>query len=99
MPYKQPGWQKPQSQEYMGRGVLHERLSSQVGNAGMAKSILVKRGDMNPDGTYTPKGMAKNRMTAEERSQTREFVKDSRFGRAKASPKSYIYDPYTNTSR
>jgi hypothetical protein len=74
-----------QSQEYMGRGVLFERLTSQLnGNKDFAEALLVKRGDMI-NGEYTYKGAKLNAMDAPER--------------AIARAGGGIYDAITNTAK
>jgi hypothetical protein len=59
------------SQFFTGRNSLLARLTSQVGSEELAKSILIKRGHMYPDGTLTPEGQVRNTMTAEERAKDR----------------------------
>lgn len=82
---------KLETQKFMGKNQLVERLSAQVGSIDRAKAILIKRGDMKPDGkTLTAKGMKRNAMTASERAVDRA---------AKASGKQksdYKYNPLTN---
>jgi hypothetical protein len=79
------------SQKYMGKGQLINRLASQVGSRKMAIGLLIKRGDLMPDGkTFTAKGAKKNAMTAEERAIARE-VKES--GRRASD---YKYSKSTN---
>ncbi len=53
-----------ETQEFMGKGQLIPRLIAQVGDASFAKSLAIKNGHLNPDGTYTADGLAKNDMTA-----------------------------------
>lgn len=56
----------------MGRNELVNRLASQVGSRNMAIGLLIKRGDLKPDGkTFTPQGVRKNAMTASERAIVR----------------------------
>ena len=55
------------TQKFMGSGQLVDRLTAQVKDRGFAMSLLKKRGDMNSNGSLTPKGEARNQMTAEER--------------------------------
>lgn len=56
------------NQKYTGRGQLINRLTSQVGSRSMAIGLLIKRGDLKPDGkTFTEQGIKKNYMTAGER--------------------------------
>lgn len=81
---------KIESQKYMGRNQLVNRLASQVGSLQKAKSILISRGDMKKDGTLTEKGQKRNEMTAEERAIDRA----SRQSKHKKSE--YTYNPITN---
>jgi hypothetical protein len=81
------------SQKYTGKNQLVKRLASQVGSLPMAIGILIKRGDLKPDGkTFTAKGARKNAMTAEERAIER-AVKESGH---KASE--YKYNVETNSA-
>lgn len=75
----------------MGKGQLVDRLAVQVGSMNRAKAILIKRGDMMPDGkTLTAKGMKRNNMTAGERAI-------DRASKASGKPKAnYKYNPSTN---
>lgn len=75
----------------MGENQLVSRLAVQVGSIDRAKGILIKRGDMKPDGkTLTAKGMQRNAMTAGERAV-------DRAAKASGKPKSdYKYNPLTN---
>ena len=70
----------------MGSGQLVDRLTAQVRDRGFAIALLKKRGDMNPDGTLTAKGKARDRMTAEERA----------LDRAGETSVSATYNPETN---
>ena len=82
---------KLETQRFMDKDQLVNRLAAQVGSIGRAKAILIKRGDMKPDGkTLTAKGMQRNAMTAGERAVDRA---------AKASGKQksdYKYNSLTN---
>jgi len=82
---------KLETQRFMGKDQLVSRLAAQVGSINQAKTILIKRGDMNPDGkTLTAKGMKRNAMTASERAV-------DRAAKASGKPKSnYKYNPLTN---
>ena len=61
-----------QTQKFMGRGQLLERLTAQVGDRKKAIAILQSRGHLKADGkTYTAEGMKRNMMTAEERAKDR----------------------------
>lgn len=53
--------------EHLGKNNLLDRLANQVGNIELAKSLLIKRGHMNVDGTLTNAGIQRNNMSAEER--------------------------------
>jgi len=82
------------TKQFMGRHQLLHRLTAQVGgNAQMAKEILIKRGQMNADGTLTAAGHARDNMTAEER------AKDRAVKRSGGTPSSYKYNPNTNSTR
>lgn len=74
----------------MGRKELYARLTAQVGSKELAKSLLVKRGQMTKDGKLTAKGKARNNMTAEERAIDRA---SKRSGKSKTA---YKYNPKTN---
>ena len=77
--------------KYVGRGQLINRLASQVGSRSMAIGILIKRGDLKPDGkTFTAKGMRRNSMTAEERAIDR-ASKESGHNKSE-----FIYNKSTN---
>ena len=80
------------TQKFMGRGKLLERLTAQVGDRKLAIGILQKRGHLKADGkTYTKEGMKRNAMTAEERAKDRASKYTGR------SPKSFKYNPVTNS--
>jgi len=80
-----------QTEEYMGRNQLIDRLSAQVGNRKIAIKILQNRGMLYPGTeTLTKKGMARNSMTAEERAIDRAVI---RSGKHKSE---YIYNPKNN---
>jgi hypothetical protein len=81
---------KIESQKYMGRNQLVDRLASQVGSLQKAKSILISRGDMKKDGTLTEKGQKRNEMTAEERAI------DRASRQSKHNKSEYTYNPITN---
>ncbi len=69
---------------------LLDRLSSQVGSRTLAKNILIERGHLNNNGSYTEEGMSRNKMTAEERAIDRHV---ERYG---GSSDDYEYDEETN---
>ena len=80
-----------QTEEYMGRNQLIDRLSAQVGNRDMAVKILQKRGTLYPGTeTLTEKGKLRNEMTAEERAIDRAV---NLSGKHKSE---YIYNSKTN---
>lgn len=81
---------KVESQKYMGRNQLVNRLASQVGSLQKAKSILISRGDMKKDGTLTEKGQKRNEMTAGERAI------DRAARQSKRKQSEYKYNPITN---
>lgn len=82
------------TQKFMGRGKLLERLTSQVGDKGLAIAILQKRGHLKADGkTYTKAGMERNSMTAEERAKDRASKRTGR------PDKDFKYNPRTNTAK
>lgn len=82
------------SQEYLGKNQLVKRLSSQVGSYSMAIDILIKRGDVNPDGkSFTPKGEERNAMTAEERAISRAQKKSG------GNSSDYTYNQVTNQAK
>ena len=81
---------KVESQKYMGRNQLVNRLAVQVGSLQKAKNILIGRGDMKKDGTLTEKGQKRNEMTAGERAIDRAVKKS---GHKKSE---YRYNPITN---
>jgi hypothetical protein len=90
------------TQKFMGRGQLIERLTEQMRTQinppsdprGAVIAVLIKRGFLKPDGkTFTFKGAARNRMTAEERAIDRTAT------RLKKSTGQFVYDPATNTTK
>lgn len=80
-----------ETQKFMGRNQMLDRLTAQVGDRDMAVKLLIDRGHLKPDGkTWTPEGAKRNAMTAAERAIDRA---------ASASGKrhdQYKYDPKTN---
>ena len=60
-----------ETQAFMGTGELIPRLIAQVGDASFAKSLAIKNGHLNPDGTYTADGLKKNNMKAGQRAVDR----------------------------
>ena len=76
-----------ETQLFMGRGELVPRLIEQVGNRDFAMNLLIDRGDINPDGTFTAKGLQANSKTPGERAHER----------AGTTPHTHTYDSITNT--
>ena len=83
-------FKKVETQAFMGRNQLYPRLSAQVGNSNLAKNILISRGDMNLDGSFTNKGQSRNKLTASERAIDRASKSSGN------SPSNYTYNPTTN---
>lgn len=74
----------------MGKNMLIDRLTAQVGSRDMALDILKKRGHVNDKGELTAAGKARDAMTAEERALDRAAKRTSK-------PKSaFTYNPKTN---
>lgn len=81
------------SQEFLGKGQLINRLSSQVGSKAKAISILQKRGHLKLDGkTFTDEGLKRNAMSAEERAI------DRKSKRLNQPFDAFSYNPITNTA-
>ena len=81
------------TQEHMGRYSLLKRLTAQIGgDEAMARKILIQRGHMHENGTLTPEGSARDKMTAEERAKDRS-------SKSSGKPvKAYKYNPAKNTA-
>lgn len=79
-----------ETQKFLGRHQIVDRLTAQVGDRDLAIGILIKNGLMTEDGKLTAKGKARNAMTAEERAVDRAVA---RSGKSHAD---YVYDPRTN---
>lgn len=85
---------KQQTQLFMGRGQLVDRLTKQVGDRKMAVELLIKRGHLKSDGkTFTKAGAMRNSMTAGERAIDR-AAKYS--GKNKSN---FTYNPITNEAK
>ena len=67
-----------ESQEYLGKGQLVDRLMSQVKDRDFAINILKGRGDMAANGSLTAKGMERDGMDASERAIDRKSQTDPR---------------------
>lgn len=71
-----------------------KRLTEQLdGNETLAKSILINRGHLNPDGTDTDQGKARGEMSPEDRALERQV---RRYG---GDVLDYEYDEETNSCR
>jgi hypothetical protein len=80
-----------ETQKFMGRNQLVNRLTAQVGSKSLAIKILIKRGHLRPDGkTLTKEGQKRNMMTAEERAKDRAAKEQG------LSPSDFVYYRKTN---
>ena len=79
-----------ESQQFMGKNQLVNRLASQVGSKEFAENILIERGHMNLDGSLTTEGIKRDNMTAGERAIDRASK------RTKKNKNEYIYNSITN---
>ena len=78
------------SKAHTGAHELLPRLAAQVGSVELAHALLVKRGDMKPNGKLTAKGKKRDAMTAEERAVDRASKASGKPGNK------FKYDPSTN---
>lgn len=79
------------TQKFMGKNMLIDRLSAQVGSRESAIAILQKRGQLKADGkTLTAEGAKRDAMTAEERAKDRASKKTG------APVSVFKYNPKTN---
>ena len=77
--------------EFTGKNQLIDRLAAQIGDRQKAIEILQARGHLEADGkTFTPEGMRRNMMTAEERAIDRASKRLSK------PNTSFKYDAKTN---
>ena len=82
---------KSETQKFMGRNQMLDRLAAQVGSQEQAVKLLQQRGHLKPDGkTWTPDGAKRNAMTAEER------AKDRAAGASGHAAFAYKYNAKTN---
>jgi len=78
------------TQSHRGRNELLPRLTAQVGDEGLARALLIKRGDMTKSGKLTAKGRKRDSMTAKERAV-------DRAAKASNKPKgAYTYNARSN---
>ncbi len=83
-----------ETQKFMGRNQLIDRLSAQVGSRDSAIKILQQRGHLKSDGkTFTASGAARDAMTAAERAKDRAATKLDK------DPSQFIYNPKTNIAQ
>ena len=83
-----------ESQNFMGRNQLIDRVTDQVGSRDMALSILEKRGHVFPNtDKLTITGKIRDDMTAEERALERAAKNSGK------SVSSFTYDPLTNSTK
>ena len=69
---------------------LLDRLTEQVGDKNLAKSLLIERNHLNPDGSLTQEGQRLDGLGAEGRALERHI---KRYG---GNSEDYEYDPETN---
>jgi hypothetical protein len=79
-----------ETQKFLGRNQLVDRLTAQVGDKDKAVGLLIKNGLMTADGKLTAQGHARNAMTAEERAVDRAVKRSGK------SHGDYVYSPSTN---
>lgn len=82
-----------ETQKFMGRNQLVDRLAAQVGGKDTAIAILKKRGQMDDAGALTAAGQKRNDMTAEERAKDRASKASGKPARA------FTYNPKTNMAK
>ena len=80
-----------ETQKFMGKGQLVDRLTAQTGSRALAVGLLRDRGHMEKDSEkLTPAGEKRNNMTAAERAKDRAAKTQG------ASPAAFKYNPATN---
>ena len=79
-----------ETQKFMGRNQMLDRLAAQVGNKEEAQRLLIARGHMTKDGKWTAEGEKRNAMTAGERAIDRAATAGNK------RPDQYKYNPKTN---
>ena len=79
-----------QTQKFMGRHQMLQRLAAQVVSEEEAKRLLIARGHMTESGKWTVEGLKRDAMTAEERAIDRAASASGR------RQEQYKYDPKTN---
>jgi len=79
-----------ETQKFMGRHQLIDRLATQIGSRQAAIEVLQKRGHVDAKGNLTAEGKRRDAMTAEERALDRA---KTRTGKPTSA---FKYDPKTN---
>lgn len=79
-----------ETQKFMGRNQLINRLAAQIGSRETAIAVLQKRGHVDANGNLTAEGKRRDAMTAEERAVDRA---KTRTGKPTSA---FKYDPKTN---
>jgi len=80
-----------ETQKFMGRNQMLERLTAQMGdNETAARDVLIKRGQMTSEGKWTEAGAKRNAMTAQERALDRAKTRTGR------DTTEFKYSPETN---
>lgn len=79
-----------ETQKFMGRNQLIDRLSAQMGSREAALDVLRKRGHVDDKGNLTAEGKRRDAMTAEERALDRARTRTGKPTTA------FKYDPATN---
>lgn len=79
-----------ETQKFMGRNQLIDRLAAQIGSREAAIEVLQKRGHVDAQGNLTDAGKKRDAMTAEERAIDRATKRSGR------PASSFKYNPSTN---
>ena len=79
-----------ETQKFMGRNQLIDRLAAQIGSRDAALEVLQKRGHVDAKGNLTAEGKRRDAMTAEERALDRA---KTRTGKPTSA---FKYSPTTN---
>jgi len=80
--------------DFLEKGQLINRLTSQVGDKAKAIAILQKRGHLAADGkTLTPEGQRRNSMTSAERAMDRASKKTGK------PTNHFYYDQFKNNAK
>jgi len=79
-----------ETQKFMGRNQLIDRLSAQMGSREAALDVLKKRGHVDAKGNLTAEGKRRDAMTAEERALDRARTRTGK------PTSAFKYNPATN---